>query len=101
MPAAQIGRRSARLMLLQDPDDLLLRETCFLHRLSPMDRPYFKSRAFQGAGSRAAKERIAPLFTQKRVAMSMCAFLYVLIGNEPRKIGWMHAEAAGYLDPWR
>ncbi|WP_208624795.1 hypothetical protein, partial [Novacetimonas maltaceti] len=43
--------RTLHLMLLQDPDDPLLCETCFLHRLSLMDRPYFKSRAFQGAGS--------------------------------------------------
>lgn len=47
------------------------------------------------------KERIAPLFTQKRVAASACAFLDVLIGNEPRKTGWMRAEAAGDPGPWR
>ena len=34
-----------------------------------------------------------PLFTQKRVAASACAFLDVLIGNEPRKTRWMRAEA--------
>ncbi|MBU2655783.1 hypothetical protein KOE73_15715, partial [Acidomonas methanolica] len=28
--------------------------SCFLHRLSPVDRPYFNSRAFQGARSIAA-----------------------------------------------
>ncbi len=33
------------------------------------------------SGLRAAKERIVPLFTQKRVAASACAFLDVLIGN--------------------
>jgi SRSO17 transposase len=53
------------------------------------------------SGLRAVKERIAPLFTQKRVAASACAFLDVLIGNEPRKTGWMRAEAAGDPGPWR
>ena len=38
---------------------------------------------------RSAKDRMAPLFTQKRVVDSACAFLDVLIGNEPRKTGWM------------
>jgi SRSO17 transposase len=50
---------------------------------------------------RAVKERIALLSTQKRVAASACAFLDVLIGNEPRKTGWMRAEAAGDSGPWR
>ncbi|WP_215763344.1 IS701 family transposase [Acetobacter sp. P1H12_c] len=50
---------------------------------------------------RSAKERIAPLFTQKRVADSACSFLDVLIGNDPRKTGWMRAEAAGDPGPWR
>ena len=50
---------------------------------------------------RSARERMAPLFTQKRVAASACAFLDVLIGNEPRKTGWMRAEAAGDSGPWR
>ena len=49
------------------------------------------------SGLRAAKERIVPLFTQKRVAVSACALLDVLIGEEPRKTGWMRAEAAGDL----
>ncbi|MFT9253146.1 MAG: IS701 family transposase [Acetobacter okinawensis] len=53
------------------------------------------------SGLRSAKERIVPLFTQKRVAASACAFLDVLIGNEPRKTGWMRAEAAGDPGPWR
>ncbi len=53
------------------------------------------------SGLRSAKERIVPLFTQKRVASSACAFLDVLIGNEPRKTGWMRAESAGDLGPWR
>ena len=50
---------------------------------------------------RSAKERIVPLFTQKRVAASACAFLDVLIGNEPRRTGWMRAETAGDPGPWR
>ncbi len=50
---------------------------------------------------RSAKQRIAPLFTQKRVADSACSFLDVLIGNDPRKTGWMRAEAAGDPGPWR
>lgn len=39
------------------------------------------------SGLRSVKERMVPLFTQKRVAASACAFLDVLIGNEPRKTG--------------
>ncbi|WP_220792621.1 hypothetical protein, partial [Gluconacetobacter diazotrophicus] len=35
----------------QDPDNLVLRKSRFLHRLSPVDRPYFNARAFQGARS--------------------------------------------------
>ncbi|NLG91374.1 MAG: IS701 family transposase, partial [Acetobacter sp.] len=50
---------------------------------------------------RSAKDRMAPLFTQKRGVDSACAFLDVLIGNEPRKTGWMRAEAAGDPGPWR
>ncbi len=38
-------------MLFQDPDNLVLRKSRFLHRLSPVDRPYFNARAFQGARS--------------------------------------------------
>jgi hypothetical protein len=48
---AQIRSRSARLMLFQDPDNLVLRKSRFLHCLSPVDRPYFNARAFQGARS--------------------------------------------------
>lgn len=40
----------------------------------------------------SAKDRMAPLLTQKRVVDSACAFLDILIGNEPRKTGWMRAE---------
>jgi hypothetical protein len=44
---------------------------------------------------RGIKERIRPLFTQECVAASAARFLDVLLGNEPRKTGWMRAEAAG------
>ncbi|MEY9981657.1 SRSO17 transposase [Bradyrhizobium yuanmingense] len=50
---------------------------------------------------RDAKQRIRPLFTQERVAASACRFLDGLFGNEPRKTGWMRAEAAGDPGPWR
>ena len=50
---------------------------------------------------RDAKRRIACLFRQKRVAASAGHFLDGLFGNEPRKTGWMRAEAAGDLGPWR
>mgnify|MGYP003362820019 CR=1 FL=1 len=46
------------------------------------------------SGLRAAKKRIVPLFTQKRVVASACTFLDVLIGYEPRKTEWMRAKAA-------
>src|SRR6202142_2039190 len=47
------------------------------------------------------KERVRPLFTQERVAASAGDFLDVLLGNEPRKTGWMRAEAAGDRGAWR
>ncbi len=50
---------------------------------------------------RDAKQRICPLFTQERVAASAGQFLDGLLGNEPRKTGWMRAEAAGDPGPWR
>jgi SRSO17 transposase len=50
---------------------------------------------------RAIKERIRPLFTQDRVAANVGHFLESLLGNEPRKTGWMRAEAAGDRGPWR
>jgi SRSO17 transposase len=50
---------------------------------------------------RGIKERIRPLFTQERVAASAARFLDVLLGKEPRKTGWMRAEAAGDPGPWR
>lgn len=45
--------------------------------------------------------RIRPLFTQDRVARSASQFLDGLLGSEPRKTGWMRAEAAGDSGPWR
>ena len=50
---------------------------------------------------RDVKGRIRPLFTQERVARSAGDFLDGLLGNEPRKTGWMRAEAAGDPGPWR
>jgi len=50
---------------------------------------------------RDVKLRIRPLFTQRRVAASAGEFLDGLLGNEPRKTGWMRAEAAGDPGPWR
>lgn len=38
---------------------------------------------------RDAKQRIRPLFTQERVAAAARQFLDGLLGNEPRKTGWM------------
>lgn len=50
---------------------------------------------------RDVKGRIASLFSQARVAASAGRFLDGLLGNEPRKTGWMRAEAAGDPGPWR
>lgn len=50
---------------------------------------------------RGAKAHIRPLFTQERVARSAWEFLDALLSNEPRKTGWMRAEAAGDSGPWR
>jgi len=50
---------------------------------------------------RDAKQRIRPLFTQERVAAAAWQFLDGLLGNEPRKTGWMRAEAASDPGPWR
>ncbi|EGO93858.1 IS701 family transposase [Acidiphilium sp. PM] len=57
--------------------------------------------ALWAASLRDAKRRMRPLFTQERVAASAGRFLDVLLGNEPRKTGWMRAEAAGDDGPWR
>src|SRR5487761_1125611 len=53
------------------------------------------------SSSRDVKARIRPLFGQERVAGSAGDFLDGLLGNEPRKTGWMRAEAAGDPGPWR
>ncbi len=50
---------------------------------------------------RDVKGRIAPLFTQVRVAASAGLFLDGLLGDERRKTGWMRAEAADDPGPWR
>ena len=50
---------------------------------------------------RDVKERMRPLFLQERVATVAGQFLDALLGNEPRKTGWMRAEAAGDCGPWR
>ena len=50
---------------------------------------------------RDVKQRIRPLFTQERVATSAGQFLDGVLGGEPRKTGWMRAEAAGDSGPWR
>src|SRR3954452_23386769 len=42
-----------------------------------------------------------PLFRQQRVAASASLFLDGVLGAEPRKTGWMQAEAAGDPGPWR
>src|ERR1700746_2850978 len=50
---------------------------------------------------RGVKGRVRALFSQERVAASAEKFLDGLLGNEPRKTGWMRAEAAGDSGPWR
>src|ERR1700750_2502196 len=50
---------------------------------------------------RDVKARIRPLFSQERAAGSAGRVLCGLLGNEPRKTGWMRAEAAGDTGPWR
>ena len=50
---------------------------------------------------RDVKARLRPLFSQERVAASAGLFLDGLLGSEPRKTGWMRAEAAGDPGPWR
>src|SRR5277367_2313114 len=50
---------------------------------------------------RDVKARIRSLFSQERVAASAGQFLDGLLGSEPRKTGWMRAEAAGDGGPWR
>jgi SRSO17 transposase len=50
---------------------------------------------------RDVKARIRPLFSQERVVALAGFFLDGLLGSEPRKTGWMRAEAAGDPGPWR
>src|SRR3954470_18688321 len=50
---------------------------------------------------RDVKARMRPLFTQERVAASAGLFLDGLVDSEPRKTGWMRAEAVGDRGPWR
>ena len=50
---------------------------------------------------RDVKARMRGLFTQDRVAISAGSFLYGLLSDERRKMGWMRAEAAGDPGPWR
>jgi SRSO17 transposase len=50
---------------------------------------------------RDVKARIGPLFAQARTAANAGLFLDGLLGGEPRKTGWMRAEAAGDPGPWR
>ncbi|MCQ8280177.1 IS701 family transposase [Acetobacteraceae bacterium KSS8] len=57
--------------------------------------------ALWAGGLRDAKQRIRRLFTQERIAASAGQFLDALLGNEPRKTGWMRAEAVGDPGPWR
>src|ERR687886_2057744 len=47
------------------------------------------------------KARMRPLFTQERVAASASSLLDGLLSTEPRKTGWMRAEAAGDPGRWR
>jgi SRSO17 transposase len=57
--------------------------------------------ALWASSLRDVKARMRPLFTQERVAASASLFLDGLLGSEPRKTGWMRAEAAGDPGPWR
>src|SRR5512143_392832 len=56
--------------------------------------------AFWASSLRDVKQRIRPLFLQKRVAHSAGLFLEALLGPERRKTGWMRAEVAGDPGPW-
>jgi SRSO17 transposase len=53
------------------------------------------------AALRDVKGRMRPLFSQERLAASASQFLDGLLSNEPRKTGWMRAEAVGDRGPWR
>ncbi len=56
--------------------------------------------ALWASALRDGKRRIRPLFTQDRVATSAGQFLDALLGNQPRRTGWMRAEAAGDDGLW-
>ena len=57
--------------------------------------------ALWASSLRNVKQRIRPLFRRERMARSAGLFLDALLGPEPRKTGWMRAEAAGDPGPWR
>lgn len=48
MLAAQIRSRYAHLMLLQDPNDMVLREMCFLQRLSLINQALLQIEGISG-----------------------------------------------------
>jgi SRSO17 transposase len=50
---------------------------------------------------RKAKARLGWLIDHPSVLASAVAFLDTLLGPERRKTGWMRAEAAGDVGPWR
>ena len=50
---------------------------------------------------RKTKARLGWLIDHPSVAASAAAFLDTLLGPERRKTGWMRAEAAGDVGPWR
>src|ERR671910_670830 len=50
---------------------------------------------------RKAKARLSWLIGHPSVVASAAAFLDTLLGPERRKTGWMRAEAAGDVGPWR
>jgi SRSO17 transposase len=53
------------------------------------------------AALREGKDRLRPLFKHPSVAASAASYIDGLFGPERRKTGWMRAEAAGDLGPWR
>jgi SRSO17 transposase len=57
--------------------------------------------ALWSSSLRAVKQRLRLLFAQERVAASAAKFLDGLLSSEPRKTGWMRAEAVGDRGPWR
>ena len=50
---------------------------------------------------RKAKAKLGWLIGHPSVVASAAAFLDTLLGPERRKTGWMRAEAAGDVGPWR